>query len=222
MPATASAEIEYSVTIDQNYANGAPLLARDILTNELNSMYDVADDPTAEPAIVGATNCMEDSESSFTITDIQIFKETITPSPVQPGDFVTYRLRMVVPSGDTNDLAFEDFLPLPVFDATTVSTDTNLLTNPNISLGPTDTLGLTPTSISIDAGNNSVRIEFPNITTTMQQVVEIDLLVQISNEPFADNLTLSNLFQAETNSTPIDTDTELTIDDILVLSLIHI
>ena len=218
LPATASAEIEYSVTIDQNYANGAPLLARDILTNELNSMYDVADDPTAEPAIVGATNCMEDSESSFTITDIQIFKETITPSPVQPGDFVTYRLRMVVPSGDTNDLAFEDFLPLPVFDATTVSTDTNLLTNPNISLGPTDTLGLTPTSISIDAGNNSVRIEFPNITTTMQQVVEIDLLVQISNEPFADNLTLSNLFQAETNSTPIDTETELTVDDILVRS----
>ena len=217
LAAASGGSMQYSVTIDQNYSStGGPVLARDVLTNVLDSVYDIASDPSASPPIAGAIGCTENSSSFFRIVDIDVRKETITAGSVQPGDLVQYRLTMEIPSGDTNNIIFGDFLPLPVFDASTINTSVDLGPNPNFELGPLDTLGLTPTSITIDAANNAVKIAWPDISTASPQVLQLDLFVEISNEPFADNLNLSNLFQAETDNTPIDSDIELTIDFINV------
>ncbi len=37
-------------------------------------------------------------------------------STITPGDIVTYRLEMVIPTGDLEDFMLTDYLPLPVYD----------------------------------------------------------------------------------------------------------
>lgn len=41
---------------------------------------------------------------------------------VAPGETVTYRIEVELPSSDIADLTLVDYLPLPIFDATEVTT----------------------------------------------------------------------------------------------------
>ncbi|MEM7610965.1 MAG: OmpA family protein [Pseudomonadota bacterium] len=212
IPAAANVTVSYSADIDQTFTStGGAVLARDTLVNDVTATFDIS-------GAGNATNCSDSSRSTFAIQDISILKTLVSPAGgvVEPGDAVTFRLRLEVPSGDTNGIVFDDFFPLPVFDATTINTNTNLGSNPDISLGPGDTLGLTPISITASAGDNALRIGWPDINTVTAQVLEVDVTATVSNAPFADNLTLSNLFQTETDNTPSDAILDLDLTPITV------
>ncbi|MEM7432618.1 MAG: OmpA family protein [Pseudomonadota bacterium] len=206
IPAASTVTVNYSASIDQDYdATGDAVLSRDTLNNSVTAEFDI-------DGVGNAANCTDTSGASFTIQGTTISKSVISPvgGVVQPGDDVTFRLRMEIPSGDANDIVFEDFFPLPVFDVTTISTSTDLGgANTDIERTTNDTLGLTPTSITANAGANSLTISWPNVDTAGPQVIEIDVSVEVEDEPSADNLPLSNLFQASTDNTVSDTADDL-------------
>lgn len=212
LPATANGTLTYSATIDQTYSQTTePVLSRDVLTNNVAAAYDIS-------GAGNATNCSNTSQTEFTIDDIIVSKTLIDPPSgvVQPGENVTFRLRMEIPSGDIDLVVFEDFFPLPVFDSTSIDTNTNIAANTDISFTTNDTLGLTPTSITASGADNSLRIEWGDVSSTTPEIIEIDIVTTVSDEPFADNLTLSNLFQATTDNTPADNDADLTTTSISV------
>lgn len=206
LAAASSARISYSATIDQSYSGapyaGEPIRARDTLTNTVTGSYDIVN---------GASSCSDDSSSTVTIQNIVPTKSIIGAPQVQPGDAVTWRLRLDIPSGDLQDIVFNDYFPLPVFDATSISTNPNLAANPNISFTSNSTLTANPTSISVDAGENRLTIAWPEVTSTSGETLEVDVSIVAGTEPFADGLILANLFQVVSNNSPTDAEADLTI-----------
>ncbi len=190
--AGTSITITYTASVNASYFNGNSLLASDSLSNTVASTYGL---------VGGAAACVDSSATIVEIEPVTVQKEVISTGPYYPGDTVTYRLSLTVPSGDTNNVIFTDFFPLPVLFATSINTGTNLALNPDISLSPTDTLGLTPTSITTDAATNSLTINWPNITTATSQVLSVEVSLDLTTEPFDDDLSLSNLLQVSTENT---------------------
>lgn len=192
--------LSYDATVNQSYNSGNAVLASDPLSNTVDLDYDLVE---------GASACGDDSAATILVVPVAISKDVVSTGPYMPGDTVTYRLSLAVPSGDTNGVVFEDFFPLPVFDATTI--DTSLpLPNSSISLDLSDTLGLTPTSITTDAGTNSLTINWPNITTTTPQTLSVLVDVVVTDDPFADNLSLANLLRVSTSNTEAEVSTGIT------------
>jgi len=187
----STGSITYTATIDQIYtATGEPVLAADSLTNQATADYGLLE---------GAIGCTNDSSATVNIAPIAIEKTLLNPqSEYLPGEIVVFRLSMTVPSGDTSAIVFEDFFPLPVFDVTSL----NLTYGNDIVAAPIDTVGAIPSSITVDSGENSLRIEWPDINSTATETLAVDISIQIESTPFADNLFLTNLFQATTENTP--------------------
>ncbi|MCH9697316.1 MAG: DUF11 domain-containing protein, partial [Gammaproteobacteria bacterium] len=149
----ATATLTYTATIDQTYQSGA-VLAADTLTNNITADYSLT---------ANGLSCTDTSSASVDIDPTVIRKSIVNPqTEYLPGETVTYRLEMDIPSGDTSSVVFEDFFPLPVFDVNSL----NLTFGTDITLAPTDTLGLTPTSITRNAATNALRIEWPDVATT--------------------------------------------------------
>lgn len=189
LTAGSSITLSYTASVDTDFATPPdPLLADDTLTNTVSASSGLT---------AGATACTDGSQASTTVVPVVPTKEVITTGPYSPGDTVTYRLSLAIPSGDTENVVFTDFFPLPVFDVN----DINLTFGTgDIRLSPIDTMGLTPTSITINAATNSLRIEWPNISNTTPQTVSVDVDVTISTDPFADDLNLANLLQIDSNN----------------------
>ncbi len=205
LPPTTTGVITYNATIDQSFTPAPdPILASDSLSNTVTAAYSLT---------AGAAGCADGSGASVGIIPVDISKSIVNLQPQYvPGETVTFRLRLEIPSGDTEGVVFEDFFPLPVFDVTSL----NLTFGTDIRLGPGDTLGFTPTSITVDAAENSLRIEWPDVDTTTSEVIEVDVDIVVEDDPFADNLFLSNLLQAFTvNNDPL-TASALTLVQILV------
>ncbi len=145
-------------------------------------------------------------------------KEIVGTSTVQPGDTVLWRLSLSVPSGDVQGIQFNDYFPLPVFDVddVTIGIDTTLplASNTSITLGPNDTAGLEPTGISVNAAENRLTIDWPDILGSTGEVIEVDVSLTVSSDPFADGLVLSNLFQAITDNTAVDSASGLNLASI--------
>ncbi|QTD48525.1 isopeptide-forming domain-containing fimbrial protein [Sulfidibacter corallicola] len=199
LPAGTVVTVTYTATLNQFFVSPPDqILAADDLTNTVAMTYDLT---------AGAAACNDGSSATVSVAPIQISKSIVNPlAEYVPGDIVTFRLSMSVPSGDTDGIIFEDFLPLPVFDATSVSTTFGV----DITHAPADTLGLTPTSITPIAGTNSVRVEWPEINSMTPQTLAIDLAVTVLDDPFADDLFLTNLFQATTVNTDLEQASDLT------------
>ena len=174
------------------------MLADDTLTNTITNTYGLT---------AGASACTDTSSATTHIIPVIISKEVISTGPYYPTDIVTYRLTLNVPSGDTRNVVFQDFFPLPALFAPTINTNTNLGVNPDISLSPTDTLGLSPTSITTDAATNSLTINWPDVTTATPQVLSVDVNIAVTTDPFDDDLSLSNLLQVSTENTVASTTT---------------
>jgi uncharacterized repeat protein (TIGR01451 family)/fimbrial isopeptide formation D2 family protein len=143
-----------------------------------------------------------------------------SPVTVQPGDTVTYKLSYALPLSSVEDFRIDDFLPLPVFDATEVATfaaGPPSATPPpagTVSFGAGDTFnavsGIVPT-LSSDAGGNSVSFDYGSFTPAVRQASTAELLftVTATDRPFVDGLFLTNLAQAtESNSTSSATTSE--------------
>ncbi|NNK58695.1 MAG: isopeptide-forming domain-containing fimbrial protein [Desulfofustis sp.] len=152
---------------------------------------------------------------------------------MEPGDLVTYHLSYFHPTSDFEQFELVDYLPLPVLSVTGLSwsfdsTETDLsdfstapgtagqvrLTNLDTFTEYTDDTtptipddGLTPT-ISTDTGANSVSFVYGNFHTDSTQETRIDLVftVEVSDDPFADGLFLTNQVRAiEDGTQGVDT-----------------
>ena len=151
-----------------------------------------------------------------------------SPVEVKPGDTVTFRLVYSMPTGDVEDLLFDDYLPLPVFHVgdpdengspgpawTFVATVSAAEPASGVAkFGPTDTYfaysAITPTP-SANVPNNRLEISYGDFDGPTEQTYTIDLLftVTVSDDPFADRLFLTNqahAFEGSTNAGPSSAD----------------
>lgn len=150
-----------------------------------------------------------------------VLNASTTPA-IKAGDTVTYQLRLTMPTGDVENLRFQDFLPLPIFDVDSTGRVIAFddVTNGAVPLagrakfGPDDTFralsGLIPTVTNTSAAN-SVTFDFGTYSDPTNTSVVIDILftVTVSTDPFADQLLLSNGVLASTNNSfLVDTSTE--------------
>src|SRR5512138_685248 len=148
---------------------------------------------------------------------------------VKPGDTLTYRIQYTMPSSDFEPTTISDYLPLPVFrvndpDANGAagpawSQDLTAATVPPAGqwkYGPADTLHLDPPlgpapTVSIDTPNNELQFAYPAFDDPTNTSTRVDLLfsVNVSSEPFADLLKLTNqvhVAEGTTQLNPTDTD----------------
>ncbi|MFN0070036.1 MAG: beta strand repeat-containing protein [Chloroflexota bacterium] len=134
------------------------------------------------------------------------------PYRLAAGDVVTFRMRYTLPISSTEHLKFTDYLPLPVFDAMSVSTsfsttiDTNAPAAGQTKFGPAETFfpisGQAP-SVTRSATDNAVTFDFGNFDDTLNRASEVDVLmsVQVTSAVFADGLFLTNQVTVEENNT---------------------
>lgn len=205
LPGGTQITLTYSADIEQTFSDASPVLASDSLGNSSSISYDL---------VAGATACADTSSSAVSIEPVS-FTKTLAAGPTvfAPGDTVTFRLSMDVPSGDTSDIVFEDFLPLPVFDAAAVSTTFGV---DIVGVTGAGFITSTPTSITTDSATNKVTINWPDIVDGGGDQLAVDVSVVVVDTPFADNLVLSNLFQATTANSPGQTSSALNLIDFSV------
>jgi fimbrial isopeptide formation D2 family protein/uncharacterized repeat protein (TIGR01451 family) len=149
-----------------------------------------------------------------------------SPITITAGDTVTYRVQGVLPTTSANDFRLTDFLPLPLFDSSELTTLD--LTTPSaspppagtVSLGPTDTFharfqaigGVGPT-VSSNPSTNSATLDYGSFDDPTNQPTTYDILftVTATSDPKADQLKLTNqvVAQTENNDVVITTDVAL-------------
>lgn len=188
----------------------------DVLSNSVTITGDVVNNTTLVPT--------GSSESDGSSASVQIIEDNISKtiyaingntsfsqSRIAPGDEVTYRLRDSIPTADFEALVFDDYLPLPVFDATDVTVfndviDATVPASGEAKFGPAETLrgitGIVP-SISTTAASNLVTFTIGTFDDPSSPPAEVDILftVTVNDEPFADDLLLTNQFSRTLNNT---------------------
>jgi uncharacterized repeat protein (TIGR01451 family)/fimbrial isopeptide formation D2 family protein len=212
-----------------DFPSGDPSLDQgDVLNNNANITGDVLNVADLTPT--------GNSESDDTAASVSIMRGTLSKIiyaingvvaadpdagyanriEVAPGDVVTYRLQATLPTSDFEQLRLTDFLPLPVYDASTISTVFNTTVSAaapvsgQAKFGPSDTFfgisGVTPI-VTIDTVSNSVRFNYGDFDDPLNRFSTIDILfsVTVSNNPFADGLFLTNQVRLEEGDTFLQT-----------------
>ena len=203
----ATGTLTYTTDIQQTYdATGEPVLASDNLPNTVTGTYD----------IVGATNplCTDTSSAGVDIVATGIDKTIVNPAPAyRPGDTVIFSLTMDIPAGNTSDIVFTDFLPLPIFDVNTIDPTWG---GPDLYLGSGTTpvaaaiIGATPPTVVVNAGENSITLNFPDIVGVgVAQTIDARIEVDVTDLPFSDPLFLTNLFVGSSSNTPDQVSSDL-------------
>ena len=137
---------------------------------------------------------------------------------VSPGDDVTFRVKLPIPSSDAASLSFQDFLPLPVFSVSGFSTGTVPcspaplipLLNSARALDPlcSDPLlgGAGDPNLTVDVppGSNNLAFTYPatlNQPNNPAQDADLFFTLQASAAPYVDDLNLTNhVLESEQNS----------------------
>ncbi len=227
--------LTYRTVIQDKFSDAAPsgdatLDPRDVLTNtevvsgsvlNVNNLTAtgnvITDNSGASIAIANsavakkiyAINGLLTSDPSFASTYIGSSGQYL----VSPGDTITYELTYDLPTGSVENLTLSDYLPLPVLNATEVTTfnDTISAVAPlagQAQFGPNETLrpihGAPPT-ISVNAANNDVVFNYgttdnPAPIPTAKKV-DILFTVTVGGQAFADGLFLTNQVQGSENNT---------------------
>ena len=130
---------------------------------------------------------------------------------ISPGDVVTFRITYPLPTSDFEDLSLTDYLPLPVFDATEVTSFSNIFCGVPVAgascLGPGDSYHLVPGAVvptlSTNPAANSLVWTYGDFNAPAPVPSTIDILfsVTVSNAPFADGLYLTNQVLASEGGT---------------------
>ncbi|GAB4479904.1 MAG: hypothetical protein OHK0031_00630 [Anaerolineales bacterium] len=158
------------------------------------------------------------AKSIYAVTNGNTGVTTLNPSSVKvgAGDMVTYKIEYSLPTSDFEGLTLTDYLPLPVFAATEVTTFTNAVCNDldtgvpaagKACLGTGDNYHSLPGAISpaltTDAAGNSVKWTYGNYDSTSNSPSKIELVftVTVRDDPFADGLYLTNQANATETST---------------------
>jgi large repetitive protein len=197
---------DYAVTFqsgDQSVDEGDVLVNTVVINGDLLDVQSLAPTGSSENDNSAAEVAIQ--QGTLTKSIYAINGNTTLPNPLQigPGDTVTYRLTLTLPTSDIGPLQIDDFLPLPIFDATTVTTFNNAAANAAVpasgvaKFGPSDTFfaesGITPVK-STSATGNSVTWEYAEFDSPTAPSTVIDILFTItaSDDPFADGLYLTN------------------------------
>ncbi|MFW5748298.1 MAG: isopeptide-forming domain-containing fimbrial protein, partial [Chloroflexota bacterium] len=249
--------ISYQTTIQDTFSDQAPsgdfsVDHGDELTNTVDLLADTVLDPSNLVPSGGTSAVIDGSsvtlvigqgalgKSIFAITDGAT--GVITPNPtgtpeIKPGDTITFRLQYNMPSTDFEAFSINDFLPLPVLEASEVTVFNDVIYSGTLpsageaiwgpatpsfasrraAMGqPLENGGPTPTVItpggaipafcgggSIPANENNVIFCFGDFDDPGNQDTIIDILftVTVSDDPFADDLFLTNYAVAGTGST---------------------
>ncbi len=201
-----------------DYPSGDPSVDQGDTIGDNADGYGTALDPT-DLSSTGNV-CYNDASDSLAIARGPVTKtlyaingSTTLPSPLEifPGDTVTYRIRYTLTTSDFENLTVTDYLPLPVFEATEITTfsstvDGSVPPAGTAKYGPDDTFhaysGTDPV-LSTDAASNAVVFDYGDFDSPSSTVNTIDLLltVTVTDEPFADGLYLINQARVHEGST---------------------
>ena len=195
----------------------------DVLDNHVDVSGDVLQNTTGFPP-TGQT-ATDNSAASLTVPGSTVQKSiyaingnpvTGTTPPIFPGDRVTYRLTYNFSTTDVQNLRLTDYLPLPVYSATEVTTldyTRSSVAPPagTMRLLPSDTTsqrfpGIVPTLVT-DAVGNTVGLNYGNLSDPGNQPSTIDAVftVTASDKPFSDGLLLTNQVQSQETTKNGDT-----------------
>jgi len=215
--------IVFRTTVLENFVDdfpsGDPSVDQgDVLTNQVSvfgnllSVTDVST-PTGQSESDGSSASVSIPYGNITKSIYALNNNTSFSSPVRiaPGDTVTYRVRYTLPTSDFEKLVVTDYLPLPIFTSTEVSSFNNSVCGVpsagNSCYGSNDTYHLisgavTPT-LAFNPAANSILWTYGDDDDDGRTASEIDLLftVTVNNDPFADGLFLTNQAQVVERST---------------------
>lgn len=133
---------------------------------------------------------------------------------ISAGDVVTFSVIYVAPEGSYEDLRLDDFLPLPVFDATEITT---FVDGPGAGTAPpageahfgaaTSAVyfaegGVSPT-LDVNVTSNAIAFDFGTFSVDPREEITIELLFSVTVEDaiFADGLLLTNQVSAQEANT---------------------
>ncbi|MEO1495194.1 MAG: hypothetical protein AAFV19_23875, partial [Pseudomonadota bacterium] len=206
--------ITYEARIRDQFSNPtdeAEVSQGDEISNDVTVRANVRDN--ADPGT--PTDQFEEDTSSagFEIPFGQIEEKQVVaingevPGPdliIVPGDTVTFSVLYTAPLGSFEDLTLDDFLPLPVFDATEVTTFNNGFASDTPPVAGEAQFGAQTTQEFIDANiapalvsdttSNSLSFDFGTFSIDPRQEVQIEVLfsVSVTDAVFADGLLLTN------------------------------
>lgn len=190
--------VSFGIQFNEYYDTGESLMARDAMSivGQLNYGIENGNPACFQPIAIG-----------FAVESVEIIKEVISVPALgdvyAPGENVTYRLTMLVPSADVKDVVFEDLFPLPIHDVTSL----DLTFGNDITWSGLDNCGITPSNIYIEAATNKLFIEWGDITgptTGLPKVISCEIDIVVTAEPFASGLTHSNFARFYSSNSSLD------------------
>ena len=214
--------ITFRTTVQEEFSDDYPsgdasVDQGDQLTNNVT-----ADGTVLNNADLSATASIPTEDSGVTLTlnhgtltkSIYAVNGSTTlsnPVTLSPQNTITFRFQYELPTSDVEDLEFTDFLPLPVLDSDEITTfddvlDSTIPVAGHVKFGPADTFrtysGIVPT-LSVDSANNGFTLTYGDFDSTDNTPTLIDIFftVTVSNDPFADELYLTNEIYAYEGST---------------------
>ncbi|OJX45853.1 MAG: hypothetical protein BGO78_11145 [Chloroflexi bacterium 44-23] len=218
-----TALIRFRTIIQNNFSDtylpGDPSVDQgDVFTNSVNVSGDLL-------SVVDLSRTGYSSESDGSATSLNIGYGLLTksiyslngnttfssPLRVAAGDVITYRFTYTLATSNFEGLFFIDYLPLPVFSATELSTfdPVQNAASPaagHAKFGPGDTFfnysGILP-AITTNAAQNNITFTYGDYDNPLNQAKVIDIIfsVSINAQPFADGLYLTNQVTANEDST---------------------
>ena len=227
-----TAQIVFHSVVQRTYIDNKQVVEGDTLSNVASAFADVLDTgtflPTGGHPSDGQADLIHHPGASFQIpiargvlskTIYAINGSTSFPKPVHvsPGDRVTYRLEQEFPASRTDDFSITDYLPLPIFAASTIAFDPVAdATAPDAGkakYGRDDTFhsmcssdatcpdAPTPKP-SYDADANSITFTYGNyaLYPAQSSIADILFTVTVSTKPFADGLLLTNQARSQTSN----------------------
>ena len=212
-------QVTYRTVIQENFSDTFP---------SGDASVDIGDILDNDVVVTGVLPSGQ-TETDTSAAQIEIVGPSITKSvyainlatddsgdPIGAGISTTYRITLELPTADAENLVLTDYLPLPIFNASTVTTfDTTLgptATPPPIGVatwGPGHTLDtIVPSTddagiLSTDPVSNTVTFDFGSFDDPQSRPATIDILFTVAGEDvrMADGLTLANQVQASYGST---------------------
>ena len=190
-----------------HYSNGSSVVSNDLVINYiktsatvLNTFNTVSDNSYTQLRVPSVT-----LKKDIIAVDGEIINDTDFYK-VYPGQNITFVLDIHFPTGSVNDFIVTDFLPIPLFNLkgfNLVNSTTGVIpkcgywayANDSGFLHDENTGKVIVPKISIDTFNNALSFNFGNTLDNLAHPVDVRLwfTFQVSSEPMADQLNLTNL-----------------------------
>jgi uncharacterized repeat protein (TIGR01451 family)/fimbrial isopeptide formation D2 family protein len=227
-----TAQIVFHTVVQRTYIDGKQVVEGDTLTNVASAFADVLDTKTFLPTGGHPSDGRADFSPAGASAQISIARGVLsksiyaingstsftTPVHISPGDRVTYRLKQEFPASRTDDFSITDYLPLPIFAASTIAfspvADATAPAADKAKYGPDDTFhsmcssdasscpDAPPPAPSYDPVANSITFTYGNyaLYPAKSSVADILFTVTVSTKPFADGLLLTNQARSRTSN----------------------